>query len=257
MQAPVDNAGEPAVGEERHVLAPGQVTERGGDLRGLLHAGSRRPRADQHDDVALAHGSCRRSLDRLDRVVLVGEHPRRTAMPIDAVGVDHRRVDGGRLDDRPLRREVAERKDDRAGESGAARRVRRHDDLIRIDGRRRREPGARRPPPLARFPPVERGVERVAGGREHAPVQQPHAAEMQHHFRHAAGHEHLGRRETARSVRQRVHQARRRAIDPDPVLDRGRLQPRGGGDRRNVQQQIRGAAERGMDEHRVLDGGSR
>ena len=50
------------------------------------------------------------SLDRLDRVALVGEHPGRTAMPIDAVAVDHRWVDGGRLDDRSLRREVAERK---------------------------------------------------------------------------------------------------------------------------------------------------
>ena len=57
MQAPVENAGEPAVGDERDVLAPGQVPERRRDLRGLLHAGARRPRADQDDDVALAHRS--------------------------------------------------------------------------------------------------------------------------------------------------------------------------------------------------------
>ena len=37
---------------------------------------------------------------------------------------------------------------------------------------------------------------------------------------------------------------------------RGRLQPGRGGDRRDVQQEIRGAAERGVHEHRVLDGGS-
>ena len=143
----------------------------------------------------------------------------------------------------------------RAGQPGAACRVGRHDDLIRIDLRRGCEPCACRPAPLARFPPVERGVERVAGRREHTPVQQPHAAEMQHHLRNAAGHEHLGGRETAWSVRQRVDEARGRAIDPDPVLDGRRLQPGGCGDRRHVQQQIRGAAERGMDEHRVLDGG--
>ena len=176
-------------------------------------------------------------------------------MPVDAIGVDHRWIDRGRLDDRALRREVAERKHHRAGQPRAARRVGRHDDLIGIDCRCGREPCTRRLAPLARFPPVERGVERVAGRREHTPVQQPHAAEMQHHFRNAAGHEHLRGREAAWSVRQRVHQARCRAIDPDPVLDRGRLQPGGCGDRRNVQQQIRGAAERGMDEHRVLDGG--
>ena len=192
--------GEPAVGDERHVFAPGQVTERRGDLRGLLHAGPRRPHADQHDDVALAHRSGRRSLDGLDRLALVGEHPRRTAMTIDAIGVDHRRIDRGGLDHRALRREVAARKHDRAGQPGAACGVRRHDDLIRIDGRGGREPCACGAAPLARFPPVERGVERVAGRREHAPVQQAHAAEMQHHFRNAAGHEHLRRRET-RAVR--------------------------------------------------------
>ena len=115
---------------------------------------------------------------------------------------------------------------------------------------------ARRPPTLARFPPVERGIERVAGGREHAPVQQPHAAEVQHDFRRAAGHEHLRCREAARSVRQRVHQARRRPIDPGSSPRPWAASARGGGDRRDVQQQIRGAAERGMDEHRVLDGGS-
>ena len=198
-------------------------------------------------------GLAGRSLDRLDRVALVGEHAGRTAMPIDAVGVDHRRIDRGGLDHRALRREVAEREHHRAGQPGAACRVGRHDDVIGIDGRRGREPGARRLAPLARFPPVERGVERVAGRREHAPVQQPHAAQMQHHLRNAAGHEHLRGRETARSVRQRVDQARRRAIDPDPVVDRRRLQPGGRGDRRDVQQQIRGAAERGVHEHRVLD----
>ena len=58
-----------------------------------------------------------------------------------------------------------------------------------------------------------------------------------------------------RPVRQRVDEARRRAVDADPVLDRRRRQAGGGGDRRDVQQQIRRAAERGVHEHRVLDGG--
>jgi hypothetical protein len=159
----------------------------------------------------------------------------------------------GGLDDRALRREIAAREYHRAGESCAARCLGCHDDLIGIDRRCGREPCTRRPAPRARFPPVERGVERVAGRREHTPVQQPHAAEMQHHLGNAAGHEHLGGRETAWSVRQRVDQARGRAIDPDPVLDAGGFSPAAAANRRDVQQQIRGAAERGMDEHRVLD----
>ena len=47
--------GEPAVGDERDVFAPGQVAERRGDLRGLLHAGPRRPHTNQDDDVAFAY----------------------------------------------------------------------------------------------------------------------------------------------------------------------------------------------------------
>ncbi len=136
-------------------------------------------------------------------------------------------------------------------------RVWRHDDLIWIDGRCGREPCTGRPAPLARFPPVEGDVERVAGGRQHAPVQQTHASEMPHHFGNTAGHEHLRSRIASWSVRQGVHQAWRRAIDPDPVLDGRRPQPGRRGDRRDVQQEVRGAAERSVNEHRVLDGGSR
>ena len=46
--------GEPAVGNQRHVFSPRQVTECSRDLRGLLHAGPGRPHADQHNDVTRA-----------------------------------------------------------------------------------------------------------------------------------------------------------------------------------------------------------
>ena len=75
--------GEPAVGDECHVLAPGQVAERRGDLGGLLHAGSRRPHADQERS---RHLRARVWLDvplTASIAVLTCEHTRRTAMAID------------------------------------------------------------------------------------------------------------------------------------------------------------------------------
>ena len=51
--------GEPAVRDERDVLAPGQIAERRRDLGGLLHSGSRRPHADQDEYVTLAYRSAR------------------------------------------------------------------------------------------------------------------------------------------------------------------------------------------------------
>ena len=91
------------------------------------------------------------------------------------------------------------------------------------------------------------------GRRHHVAIEKSHTPEMQHHLGHSARHEHLNGRETARAVRQRVDQARRRQVDAMPVLDGRNRQSRGMRDRRNVQQQIRRPAERGMDEHGVLD----
>src|SRR5262245_36060665 len=87
---PAREPGETPVGDESHVFAPRQVAERGGDLRSLLHAGPRRSHPNQDDDVALADTSGGRSLDCLDCLALVGEHPGWTAMTVDAVGIDHR-----------------------------------------------------------------------------------------------------------------------------------------------------------------------
>jgi hypothetical protein len=46
------------------------------------------PDADEHDDVAFANRSRGRTFDGVDRVALVGEHPRGTAVSIHAVGID-------------------------------------------------------------------------------------------------------------------------------------------------------------------------
>ena len=79
---------------------------------------------------------------------------------------------------------------------------------------------------------------------------------MQHHFGNPAGHEHLRGWVSVRPVRQRVDQAGGRAIDANPVVDSRRPQPCRRGNRRNVQQQIGGSAERGVHHHRVFNSGA-
>ena len=74
----------------------------------------------------------------------------------------------------------------------STRAVGRHDHVIGIDavalasicgaGRARRS---------LSLPPVEAGIESVAGDGLHAGVEQPGRAQMQHHFRHAAGEKYL------------------------------------------------------------------
>ena len=76
---------------------------------------------------------------------------------------------------------------------------------------------------------------------------------MQHHLGHAAGEEHLHGRVVARAVGQRVDEARHAAADLRPVARGGPRQPCGVGNRRNVQQKIRGSAERGVRDHRVAE----
>src|SRR5205814_1841879 len=49
---PGRDAAEPGVGQDVHVLAPGQVLERRGHLVGLLHAGTERAAATEDQHVA-------------------------------------------------------------------------------------------------------------------------------------------------------------------------------------------------------------
>lgn len=81
----------------------------------------------------------------------------------------------------------------------------------------------------------------------------PHATQMQHHFGHATRHEHLHRGMPARSVRQRVDESRRGAVDAMPIAHRWCAKPGRPGDRRDEQQQIGRSTECGVNEHRVLD----
>ena len=89
--------------------------------------------------------------------------------------------------------------------------------------------------------------------REHASVEQAQPAQMQHHFRHAAREEHAHGRMMHRAVGQHIDEARHAAVDVDPVVHCRPRQARRVRDGGNVQQQIRRAAERRMNGHRVAD----
>src|SRR5207244_11970034 len=97
------------------MFTPREVLQGCRELGRLLHAGAGWPRTNQHDDVAFAHGATRRSLHCLNRVALVGEYARGTAMAIYAVGIDNCRVDGCGFHDGALWRDVAACKHDPAG----------------------------------------------------------------------------------------------------------------------------------------------
>ena len=80
------------------------------DLVDLLHAGAHRPAADQHQHVAgLRPASGPWPLIAAIAARSRGEDPRRADLAVDAVGIDHARVDGRALDDRAFRGQVAAR----------------------------------------------------------------------------------------------------------------------------------------------------
>src|SRR3954453_9363175 len=94
---PVARAREPAVRDQRHLLAPALADQRAGRRQHLAHAGAALwPLVADDDDVALLVGAF---ADRLERVLLAVETARRPGelQPFHA----------GNLYDRPLRREVA------------------------------------------------------------------------------------------------------------------------------------------------------
>ena len=94
----------------------------------------------------------------------------------------------------------------------------------------------------------------LARGREHAEIEEAEPPEVEHHLRHAAGHEDAHRRVVARAVRQDVDDPRDAAVDRGPVVDGGSPKARGVGDRREVEQQVGGPAEGRVDGHRVPHG---
>ena len=74
---------------------------------------------------------------------------------------------------------------------------------------------------------------------------------MEHHFWHAACEEDTHRWMPDRAVGEHIDEARHGAVNFTPVLNGGTLEPGGVRDGGNVQQQVRGTAERRMHYHRV------
>ena len=77
---------------------------------------------------------------------------------------------------------------------------------------------------------------------------------MQHYLGHTAGEKDLHGGVVLRAVGQNVDEARHRAVNAGPILNRRTAQPHGVGDRRYVQNQIGRTAEGRVNHHRVVDG---
>src|SRR5437867_840001 len=153
------DAGEAGVRDDGDVLAPRQMAERGGDLVDLLHARAHRAAADEYHDVACLQRPRPAALDGGDRVALAGKDPRRPYLYIDTVSAHHAGIDGGALDDRALRRQVAPRERHGTGEPARARQLGIHDHVVGSHAVHGLEPLAQRAPATRRLPPVEDGAE--------------------------------------------------------------------------------------------------
>ena len=133
--------------------------------------------------------------------------------------------------------------------------VRVHDDVVGVDAVALAQGGAQARAPFGLLPPVQHRAQRLAGDGERARIEQPRPAQVQHHFRHAAGQEHLHGGEEVRAVGQRVHQARDLPVHRCPVARTRAPQAGGVGDGGQVQDQVGGAAEGRVHHHRVAQRG--
>ena len=169
------------------MLAEVEILERGGDLVDLFHAGAHRAAAHEHEDVARVDLA---ALDGGDGGLLGEEDAGRARLAIDAVAPRRPGIDGGALDDRAVGREVAvgkvtvEVRPRRRAPSG-------HDHVVGVDAVRSAEHAAQRGAAFGLLPPVEHVAERLAGDGQRRGVEQARAAQVQHHFGHAAGEEDL------------------------------------------------------------------
>ena len=133
MQAPVETPENRASVRTATCLPNERCFERRGDLVDLLHARPHRAAADQDQHVARPDRPIALPFDRGDGVALAGEDPRRAGLAIDAVGVDHGRVDRRALDHRALGGEVAAREGHGAGQPALPGAGRAHDHVVGVD----------------------------------------------------------------------------------------------------------------------------
>ena len=207
--------------------------ERRGELVGLFHAGTGRPAADHHHDIALFNLFL---LDGLNGLCFRDKHPRPARMTVNAIGTHHRRVNGRGLDHRSFRRDVARREADRRGQPSRFCLLRRQDHVIRIHAVLRLQALAEALTALGRLPPVEVLAHRLAGDCHGVQVQQAEIAQVEHYLRHAAREERAHGRMIVRAVGQHAHQSRHLTVNARPVFNVRNSAARRVGDGRNVQQ---------------------
>ena len=150
------DAGEAGVGDERDVLAVGQVLERGGYLIDLLHAGAERPAAGEYHYVAgLYLLIVVAALDGGYGGPLGAEYPSRAGVPIHAVVVNDGGVYRGALYDRAFGGEISGGEADGAGEAARLRPVGRHYHVVGVNAGLGSQVLADVVAALGVFPPVQ------------------------------------------------------------------------------------------------------
>ena len=100
---------------------------------------------------------------------------------------------------------------------------------------------------------VEHLLKRLSGRGQYRELEQAEFPEVQHDLRDAAGQEGPHRRVIGGSVGQHADEPGDLRIDLMPVIDRGSWQARRERDGRDVEDQVRRTAERGVNDHRVAD----
>ena len=246
------DAAEARVGEDGDVFAEGESLEGGGDLVDLLHAGAGGAAAGENHDVVLDDLA---GLDGVDGGRFGGEDFGGAEVMVSLVGVNEGRIDGGALDDGAFGSEVADGEADGGGEAAGACAVGGHDDVVGVDAVLVEEIFAQGVAALAVLPPVECGVEGFAGDGFDAGVEESGAAEVEHDLGCSAGEEDLHGGVVSGAVGESVDESRDLAVDAGPVFCCGPVEFRGVGDGGDVEQEIGGAAEGRVDDHRVVDGG--
>src|SRR5579872_5472089 len=112
------------------MLAKRQVAESPRELKRLLHPGTHRPAAHQHENISSRDPP---ALDSLHRLLLGHEYSCRSRNPIYPIRPNHRRIDGGTLNNRPFWREISMRETDGRRHSAALRFIRTENHIIRIN----------------------------------------------------------------------------------------------------------------------------
>ena len=194
------DAGKTSICQNSNVLAKAEMFQGRRDLVNLLHAGAHGTTADQHENVAGLDAVGSLGFDRGDGRSFAREDPGGTGLAIDAVGIDHARVNGGALDHRAVGGQVSARESYGRGQPAYPGLVRIHDDIVRVDSILCRQYSAQAAAALRALPPVERPAKRFARGSKATFVEQAETAQMQHNLRHSPRKENAHGRMAGRAI---------------------------------------------------------